>query len=88
MRIVCVGYRSWSINLYKKLSKELDHEFIIINKTKITPISEIIRYNPDLILFMVGVGKFQKNYQKLPLSNVTPIRSASIEEVVQYKIRL
>ena len=51
MRIVCVGYRSWSINLYNRLSKEIDHEFIIIKKTKTTPVSKIIKHDPDLILF-------------------------------------
>ena len=51
MKIVCVGYRSWALKIYKKLSKKLDDEFIIFDQIKNTPEKKIIKYNPDLILF-------------------------------------
>ena len=51
MKIVCIGYRSWALNIYYKLSKEFSHDFIIINKTKKILEKDIIKHNPDLLLF-------------------------------------
>ena len=51
MRILCFGYRSWALNIYKKLDKELKAEFVIFNQTKLITEEKITNYNPDLILF-------------------------------------
>ena len=51
MKIVCIGYRSWALNIYEKLRKNLSHEFIIINKRNKISESFIINNKPDLILF-------------------------------------
>ena len=51
MKIVCIGNRSWAINIYQKLKKETDHKFLTIkNKEKFNK-KKIINFNPDYILF-------------------------------------
>ena len=34
MRIYCVGYRSWALNIYKILKKKTNHQFKIQDKKK------------------------------------------------------
>ena len=50
MKIYCVGYRSWALNIYKILKKNTNHKFKVKNKKKIS-IKEINKFNPSYILF-------------------------------------
>ena len=50
MNIYCVGYRSWSIKIYKNLKKRTKHKIKINTKKKIS-FKEIKKFNPDYILF-------------------------------------
>jgi len=51
MKIVCVGYRKWALNIYKKLVKNFPHEFLVINTKNKFNADDIIEFTPDLILF-------------------------------------
>lgn len=51
MKIYCVGYRSWALNIYKILKKKTNHKFKIHNKRKKISVKEIKKFGPDYILF-------------------------------------
>jgi len=51
MKIVCVGYRNWALNIYDKLKNDNDHEILIIRSKKDFSIKKIISFIPDIILF-------------------------------------
>jgi len=51
MKIYCVGYRSWALNIYESLKKKTKHKIKIINKNKNISYSEIKKFNPNYILF-------------------------------------
>lgn len=51
MRIACVGYRWWALNIYDALTKSTDHTFLII-RSKLQYSEAALRdFKPDLILF-------------------------------------
>lgn len=51
MRIACVGYRNWALNIYDQLARSLDHTFLIFrNKAQFS--EDALRdFRPDLVLF-------------------------------------
>ncbi len=51
MRVACVGYRKWALNIYDFLCSHTDHDFLITrNKDQFR--EEVIQdFNPDIILF-------------------------------------
>ena len=52
MKILCIAYRDWALEIYTVLDKSFqDHEFIIINSKKSYLKFNIYDYNPDLILW-------------------------------------
>lgn len=51
MRIACIGYRDWAIQIYKELSRTLDHEFLLIQSEEEYKDQTIRDYQPDLVLF-------------------------------------
>ena len=54
LRILCYGYREWSLNIYYKLSKDrllANHEFIQIQNSSLVNIEFINNINPSIILF-------------------------------------
>ena len=51
MKVACVGYRSWALNIYKNLAKDKSKLFLIIKTKKEFNDLEIIKFNPDLVLF-------------------------------------
>ena len=51
MRIACVGYRRWALNIYDSLANSLDHNFFIIRSKEQFNAEAIFDFNPDLILF-------------------------------------
>lgn len=51
MKIACVGYRQWALNIYDSLEKTLNHNFLII-RSKLEYNEQTLRdFNPDLVLF-------------------------------------
>jgi methionyl-tRNA formyltransferase len=51
MRIVCVGYRMWALNIYDALANSTDHVYLIF-RTKAQYCEDVVRdFKPDLILF-------------------------------------
>ena len=51
MRIACVGYRVWALNIYDQLAASADHTFLIFrSKAQFKP--EVLDdFKPDLVLF-------------------------------------
>ncbi|WP_320667189.1 formyltransferase family protein [Prochlorococcus sp. MIT 1307] len=51
MRIACIGYRKWSLNIYDALAGSLDHTFLIIRSKSQYSEEAILNFDPDIILF-------------------------------------
>ena len=51
MRLLCVGYRSWALNIYKKISLLPDVEIHIIESKDEFDIQNVKKLNPSKILF-------------------------------------
>jgi len=51
MRIACVGYREWALNIYDKLAKSTDHTFLIFRSKAQFSIEALDDFRPDLVLF-------------------------------------
>jgi len=51
MRIACVGYREWALNIYDALANSTDHTYLIF-RSKLQYNEDALRdFKPDLILF-------------------------------------
>jgi methionyl-tRNA formyltransferase len=51
MRVACIGYRRWAINIYDRLAESLDDVFLIF-RTRAQYNEEVLRdFRPDLVLF-------------------------------------
>jgi methionyl-tRNA formyltransferase len=51
MRVACVGYRDWALNIYERLSKSTDNNILIIRSKSQLSEGLIRDFRPDLILF-------------------------------------
>ena len=52
MRIVCVGYRDWALNIYGQLQREFpEHTFLMQLSKKDYSEIQIEQFKPDLVLF-------------------------------------
>lgn len=51
MKLLCVGYRSWALNIYDRLAESLETPVFIIRSKEQFRESVIKDLNPDLILF-------------------------------------
>jgi methionyl-tRNA formyltransferase len=49
MKIVCVGYRSWALSIYKDLKKNEKYKILILKKK--IDLKKINKFNPEFILF-------------------------------------
>ena len=49
MKIVCVGYRSWALSIYKDLKKDEKYKILILKKK--IDLKKINKFNPEFILF-------------------------------------
>jgi methionyl-tRNA formyltransferase len=51
MRIACVGYRAWALNIYDRIAKDARHTFLMI-RDKGQFVEELIKeFCPELVLF-------------------------------------
>ncbi len=60
-KILCVGYRKWSIKIYDKLKKNKKFKIKILKKNENLKFQEINKFNPDLILFYGWSKKVNAN---------------------------
>jgi len=51
MRIACVGYRAWALNIYDHLAENLDDVFLIFRKKEQYTENALSDFKPDLVLF-------------------------------------
>jgi len=51
MKIYCVGYRSWALDIYKTLKKKTKHRFKIHSQKNKISIRDIKKFKPKYILF-------------------------------------
>ncbi len=52
MRLACIGYRDWSLNIYSKIKEEFPRYDFLIQTSKDTYSEEqIVKFNPDLVFF-------------------------------------
>ena len=60
MRVYCVGYRKWAIDIYKYFYKNSSHRIkICVSKRKFS-IKKIIKFKPDYVLFYGWSSKVTK----------------------------
>ena len=71
MKIALVGYRDWAHSIYDNVAKNSSHEFIRFNSKEEFSEQEIIKFNPELILFYgwswIIPKHFVSNYKCLML---------------------
>jgi methionyl-tRNA formyltransferase len=51
MRIACVGYRDWALNIYDRLAGSMDHTFLIFRSKVQFEVDALNDFKPDLVLF-------------------------------------
>tara|TARA_B100001121_G_C18432619_1_gene499941 strand:+ start:13 stop:663 length:651 start_codon:yes stop_codon:yes gene_type:complete len=99
-KILCVGYREWSVKIYRKLEKNKKFKVKIIKKNENLKLEEIKKFNPDLILFYgwskkvnINIITKYKSYMLHP-SNLpkfrggSPIQNQIIRGITKTKLTL
>lgn len=51
MRIACVGYRDWALNIYDRLASSTDHIFLIFRSKAQFNVDVLDDFKPDIVLF-------------------------------------
>lgn len=51
MRVACVGYRDWALNIYDRLAASTDHIFLIFRSKAQFNVDALDDFKPDLVLF-------------------------------------
>jgi len=51
MRVACVGYRSWALNIYDRLASSTTHIFLIFRSKEQFKVDVLEDFKPDLVLF-------------------------------------
>ncbi len=51
MRVACVGYRDWALNIYDRLASSSDHTFLIFRSKVQFRLEVLFDFKPDLVLF-------------------------------------
>lgn len=51
MKVACIGYRNWALNIYQALKNNLDLDFLIQKSEETYDEDEIYAFSPDVILF-------------------------------------
>jgi methionyl-tRNA formyltransferase len=51
MRVACVGYRDWALNIYDKLARKTDHTFLVFRSKAQFKVDVLEDFKPDLVLF-------------------------------------
>lgn len=100
MKIVCVGYREWALDIYDYLKKNTEHQFLIIRSKKEYDKQKIHSFKPDLVLFYGWSWKIHSeiynNYKTIMLHpsdlpkfrGGTPIQNQIISGILDSKVSL
>ncbi len=51
MRVACVGYRAWALNIYDRLATSSNHIFLILRSKAQFNVEVLDDFKPDLVLF-------------------------------------
>ena len=51
MKIACIGYRKWALNIYDAVSKSTDEKFLIFKSKSEFDENSLRRFKPDIVLF-------------------------------------
>jgi len=51
MRVACIGYRDWALNIYDRLAKTSDHIFLIFRSKSQFSLDALNDFKPDFVLF-------------------------------------
>jgi len=51
MRVACVGYRPWVLNIYDRLAASTDHTFLIFRSKAQFKVDALDDFKPELVLF-------------------------------------
>jgi methionyl-tRNA formyltransferase len=51
MRVACIGYRAWALNIYDRLAASTDHTFLIFRSKVQFKVDVLDDFKPDLVLF-------------------------------------
>jgi methionyl-tRNA formyltransferase len=51
MRVACIGYRAWALNIYDRLAKSKNHTFLIFRSKAQFKVDLLDDFKPDLVLF-------------------------------------
>lgn len=51
MRVACVGYRDWALNIYDRLAASTNHTFLIFRSKAQFNGAALVDFKPDLVLF-------------------------------------
>jgi len=51
MKVACVGYRKWALEIYDRLAQSNDHTYLIWRNKSDFSEDALRRFNPDLVLF-------------------------------------
>jgi methionyl-tRNA formyltransferase len=51
MRVACIGYRDWALDIYDKLAANTDHIFLIFRSKAQFKVDALYDFKPDLVLF-------------------------------------
>jgi methionyl-tRNA formyltransferase len=51
MRVACVGYRRWALNIYDRLAASTDHTFLNFRSKEQFKVDVLDDFKPDLVLF-------------------------------------
>jgi methionyl-tRNA formyltransferase len=51
MRVACIGYRDWALNIYNKLASSTSHTFLIFRSKEQFNVESLDDFRPDLVLF-------------------------------------
>ena len=61
MKIACVGYRKWALNIYEDIMNLKGHSFLLIKSEESFDEKKIVDFSPDLILFYGWSKKISNN---------------------------
>jgi methionyl-tRNA formyltransferase len=51
MRVACIGYRDWALNIYDRLASSTDHTILIFRSKAQFKVEALDDFKPDLVLF-------------------------------------
>lgn len=100
MRVACVGYRNWALDIYDYLASETNHQFFIIRSKEQYDENALIDFMPDYVLFYgwswIISEKIYNNFNSIMLHpsalpkyrGGSPIQNQILDGLTESKITL